>query len=260
MITDQGVQTASFLLTNELVFTKLFTTKKNQIYLEHFLRDVLGVQVNSAVSEVSYNFQFFQEQYKKLRDNGIWLPIIEIVVELNEGHWIVLDLQKFPRNYLMQQVLYSGANYYQKKYQQISESQPAKRMFQGLTYLSILDFTYFKQKHQAIHNFQFSDKDTKESLCNTGIELTFFEIKKTIKGRFSDELKLRYWQELFTTATVSEDAPDYFQDIAELLKESNLTLEEAELAKKIMQSQEEFTEILDLIRANKDVLLKKHST
>ncbi|MGX7418874.1 PD-(D/E)XK nuclease family transposase [Carnobacterium gallinarum] len=264
MIANYDSQVHSFLLTNELVFTKLFTTPENEELLKHFINDILGIQVTKAIPEHPYNFQSFKRQFQQLRDDGIWLPIIEASIEVDHGRWLILDLQKFPRHRFIQQIIYGAAGKFQEKYQQVvyagkNQTQDMKKKFKSITYLSILDFNFFKQDNRLIYSFNFLDNETKEPLKETMIELNFFELKKDTKARFSRELRVKYWQELFLTGKVSSEAPIYLQEVAEMLKESSLTIEESELAKKITQSQEEFTEILNLIRANTDSLFKKRS-
>ena len=222
-----GHSTIQTNLLNDLTFKKLFASEETKHITQHFLQDV--IQLNVTQIELKPSEVYSAKKLSDLaKENDLERTRVDLLLHLEDKQVVTLELQNIKQAYFNQRALFYMAKAYVMTYNSDNERSKYEslRSIYGVNILNfklhpddipdaVIDYRFKNDKY----NLTLQDKTFGHDLWT----LIYFELPKVSAS--SDRL-IQEWHSLFMTGTVSDEAPDYLKQAVAFINFENLDEEE----------------------------------
>lgn len=223
------------LLTNDLVFKKVFTSEENRHLLKKLIETILEIKFESVTSQETYHIDTYQRYHDQ---DELMRTEVDILATTSTGEKITIELQVQNHQFFVERTVYYAIEAYRSNY----GNQTVKAMEQGNNYsalrktygINIVDFDLFGEESETIRTFELMDRKNHEPLAvalNVNLfSVTYFSLKNKHIDVGSD---LYHLQQLIGTGKVSQEAPAFMLEIQRKADYHNLSRRERKMVNQI---------------------------
>lgn len=228
------------LLTNDLVFKKVFTSKENRHLLKKLIETILNMEFESVVPQETYHIDTYKmsTEHEKLMKTEV-----DILATTKSGEKVTIELQLQNHHFFVERTVYYAIEAYRSNYgnREMIEME-SDNLYSALrkTYgINIVDFHLFHPNSQAIRTFELKDRQNHESLetaLNVSLfSVTYFSLKNKNIEVGSDAYNL---QQLIETGEVNSQASAFILEIQRKADYHNLRRSEREMVEQMQKQQD----------------------
>jgi predicted transposase/invertase (TIGR01784 family) len=226
-----------YLPTNNLLFSKCFSSPQSTEILSGFINDVLGIKVNDIHIENPYDVAWIKERLS--------YTTVDVLARLPDRRLVTIEMQCLPQksfdlraaHYLSSRYVasYGDERLIPKDYQ--GQGQDAKyASLHPVCGINVCNFALFKKNDDPLRIFKLYDTTYNEEYAGGLLTIVFLQlVKKPLTG----QEKLRPWFEFFKGLPLSGDVPDYIIRAQEMTKYANLSKEERKMIDDAERSRED---------------------
>ena len=213
-------------IKTDFAFKKVFGSADSKDILISFLNAIIDFENNRKIQDLT-----IVDPYNILMLKGMEDTFVDVKAQLDDGSWVIIEMQVLNHEGFEKRVLYNAA----KNYSIQLTKGDAYHLLNPVIALTITDFILFDTSSELINNFKLIEK--KQFIeYSDDIELIFIELPKFIKTEAELKTIQDKWLYFIKNAGDLDYIPNNLDQELEkafdIANEANLSVEELELQHK----------------------------
>jgi predicted transposase/invertase (TIGR01784 family) len=188
--------------TNDIAFRRLFGREENKYILIHFINDVLGLEGNEKIQEITFLPTIQDEVIASKKESAL-----DVLCKDANGVQIIVEMQVSPQEGFEKRAQYYAAKAYSRQLNKGKGEGAEYTDLKAVVFIAICDKTIFKDKKVYLSRHIILDQDTHtqdlKDFSFTFIELSKFRIRKQDIDKLSNIVEK--WCYFFKYAPVTKE-------------------------------------------------------